>query len=174
MVWTAWLLLACRAEYLGIVIPPKGTKGLSIEDLQRDVWLGQRNPHERSWYHRRMLQMDLDISKYPDHICFGPKDAARISVHYQKRMVDDVAIAAQISLAKVAHGNRKDVSFCVYESIIETSDWILGDLRGEDLAIQQNVITSKTTGNEKEDFIDLNYAQILDHITVISELLSLD
>ena len=174
MVWKAWLLLACRAEYLGIIEPETGIAALSVDDLQRDVWMGSQNPDDRSWYQKRMKQMGLKPRKEPFGVCFGPQEAQRISVRYRSGPQGYVALAAQISLAKIALGAQKKLSFCIYESQVESTDWFLGDLQGHDIHLYNNQITTIPNADKNLTTIaEIDYARTRENIKVIAEMLSL-
>ena len=173
MVWTTWLLLACKAEYLGIVVPKKGKEALSVDDIQRDVWLGSRTPSDRRWYQRRMKQMGLEMRASSPGTCFGGAQQQTLSVLYRESPDGYVALAAQISLAKIAFGTKKPISFCVYDIEVDNTDWFLGNLQGHDVIFHNNEITTSPNPSPVQTIADIDYIRVRENISVIAERFSL-
>lgn len=166
MVWTAWILLSCKAEDLRIHLPPVGLAALSQEDLERDVWQLSKDT-EDTWYFTRMKQMGLSSFPIQNGICVGTKENPRVSIVRKNHVSLNISMAAQISLAKVQHGEREKYSFCVYNTPIEGDDWFLEDLTGMILEIEQTSIRTREVG------LDLHYPKLLEHVRKVAEHISL-
>jgi|GEM_PF-3745873 len=171
MVWTAWLLLGCRAEYLAITLPPTGLDALSQEDLRRDVLKAKQSQGDLAWYQLRMQQMGLQKSDVQKGSCFGPKDAVWISVRAQNEDISALAMAAQISLAKVI-AEKKKWGFCVYPSPTQNLDWWIGDLRRDKLVIKNGRIDTISSSSPLSS--DIDYAQVVEHLKAIVDRLDHD
>lgn len=165
MVWATWLLLSCKAEDLRIHLPPTGLAALSQEDLERDVWRLGEGADE--WYLDRMNQMGLSSFPTQDGMCVGKPPHPRVSVIRHEHPSLHISMAVQISLAKVQHGHGERYSFCVYHEESDGSDWLLGDMSGMILQLEQKSI------HTLHPELDIHYPKLLAHTRTIATHISL-
>ena len=166
MVWAAWLLLSCKAEDLRIHLPPKGLDALSREDLERDSWRLSEDSDDE-WYHERMNQMGLISFSTQNGVCVGKPTLPRVSVIRHEHPSLHISMAVQISLAKVQHGQVQKYSFCVYDKQSVTEDWLLGDMNGKILQLEQRSIDTRSPN------LDIHYPKLLEHTRKIAKYISL-
>ena len=168
MVCAAWLLLACDAADLRIDVPPKGIDALSITDIKRDIWLSEHSEGDHSWYVQRMEQMGLTLFSVQAGICVGKKESPRISVLETKEKSIHLQKAVQISLAKIQHQVQgQEFGFCVYTESIPMTDWVLGDMSGLILRMEEKNIYTEQHPR------DIPYASVIIHVKTIARKLNL-
>lgn len=156
MVWGTWLLLSCLAEDLRIHLPPTGLSALSQEDLERDIWqLGTQSGD--GWYAERMRTMGLSTFFTESGTCAGRETSHRVSVVRQDHKSLAISMAVQISLAKVQHGLEERYAFCVYDTATDRDDWLLGDMSGMILQVDQKVIHTRVPN------LDIHYPKLVEH-----------
>ena len=152
MVFYAWLLLSCRAQDLGITLPPKGRLGIAQEDLKRDVWLAEHQKGHH-WYIKRMSQMGLEVYADPLGVCVGTGAAKKIVVVDGDTLSSKIGKAVQISLAKATHNHKDkgDMDFCVYTQPPQAQEIWLKDLGGHDFVYEGREIFCYERATELRD-----------------------
>lgn len=98
-----WALhfIACPAEQLGIELPEGGAKGISHEDLRRDVRLLVETTDPTRAFLERMAQMKFEPAiDMPACVQRGTGDDYRIGVSRPTNAMEATAAAAVISIAK--------------------------------------------------------------------------
>ena len=142
MVFTAWLLLSCRAEDLGISIPPKGREGITQEDLQRDLYLAQNTP-DTSWLVERMKQMGLSAYEEERGLCFGTHQKKRVVAVIGESLSASLGQVVLVSLAKAMHKTQQSFDLCVYKEAPTDKEWWLKDMSGGDFVFQGNEVSTR-------------------------------
>ena len=150
MVFGAWLLLSCRAEDLGVRIPPKGRVGISQEDLKRDTWLAQENKGTH-WYLQRMSQMGLHEFSDSLGVCVGSGKAKRIVVVENNNLASDVGMAIHISLAKAIHKSNVSLDFCIYTEPPQQQEFWLKNIAGEGFVYDKTQVSCFNTVTKMQD-----------------------
>ena len=124
------IFLSCKAESVGVFIPPKGVRAVSYHDLERDmkqIFKGKDN-----WVSKRMVQMGWTelLETSSEGNCF-------ISSQYVMSSFDErltytfysndsawshvVHLASMLSLAKGVSSCEKPVVLCGYDDITKQS-----------------------------------------------------
>ena len=113
-------ICSCRAEDVGVHIPPKGISSVSRYDLERDLLQILQNKEQ--WFLKRMRQMNWTDSKIPhcfvqDHIDqanidFDEERIAKLFFEMELGWKASVEQASMLSVAKALSACAEPVLIC--------------------------------------------------------------
>ena len=142
MVFTVWLLLSCRAQDLGISLPPKGREGITQQDIQRDLFLAQSTTGTK-WLMKRMKQMGRSSYTAEQGLCFGSQKKKRVVTVAGEDLAAALGQAVLVSLAKSMHNTQDSIDLCVYREPPKQKEWWLQDLSGHKFVYKEHVVFTR-------------------------------
>ena len=167
MVFTAWLLLSCRAQDLGISLPPKGREGITQEDIQRDLFLAQSTTGT-TWLMNRMKQMGRSSYTVEQGLCFGSQKKERVVTVLGETLAADLGQTVLVSLAKAMHKTHTSIDLCVYQQAPMQQEWWIQDLTGGKFIYKERMVLTRTP---VQDASSMDFRRVRDEVKKFAKIL---